>query len=227
MVEVHPDITDIRSSLAQGHENLGRLLKETGRLTQADAEYRAALAIRRELADRNPAVPSHRADLASVHTYLADLSGSLGRPAEARDSYDRAIALRERLVQEAPNSASYRSQLASSLRRRGLASADARRALGLYDGLASRSGDEWFETACCHAALSALAGRGGVGASAAEREEEAARAMRLLSQAVGMGCRDANAFRTEPALDPLRDRADFRILMMDLAFPAEPFAAAH
>jgi tetratricopeptide (TPR) repeat protein len=213
------------------------MLKETGRPGEAEAEYRTALAIRRELADRNPAVPSHRADLASVHTYLADLSGSLGRPAEARDSYDRAIALRERLVQEAPNSASYRSQLASSLRRRGLAwddlgdvagaSADARRALGLYDGLASRSGDEWFETACCHAALSALAGRGGVGASAAEREEEAARAMRLLSQAVGMGCRDANAFRTEPALDPLRDRADFRILMMDLAFPAEPFAAAH
>ena len=28
----------------------------------------------------------------------------------------------------------------------------------------------------------------------------------------------------DPALDPLRDRADFRLLMMDLAFPAEPLA---
>jgi len=29
--------------------------------------------------------------------------------------------------------------------------------------------------------------------------------------------------RIESALDPLRSRDDFRLLMMDLAFPAEPF----
>ena len=33
-----------------------------------------------------------------------------------------------------------------------------------------------------------------------------------------------DAYRGETALDPLRDRPDFRLLMMDLAFPAEPFA---
>jgi hypothetical protein len=32
------------------------------------------------------------------------------------------------------------------------------------------------------------------------------------------------AYRTEDALDPVRDRADFRLLMMDLAFPADAFA---
>jgi hypothetical protein len=41
-----------------------------------------------------------------------------------------------------------------------------------------------------------------------------------------MGYCNAGAFRTEDALDPLRDREDFRLLLMDLAFPAEPFAAA-
>ena len=35
-----------------------------------------------------------------------------------------------------------------------------------------------------------------------------------------------DAFQNESALDPLRDRTDFRLLMMDLAMPAEPFAAA-
>jgi hypothetical protein len=48
--------------------------------------------------------------------------------------------------------------------------------------------------------------------------------MGLLSQAVGMGYRNANAVRTESVLDPLRDRPDFQLLMMDLAMPAEPFA---
>jgi hypothetical protein len=39
-----------------------------------------------------------------------------------------------------------------------------------------------------------------------------------------MGYRDADAFRIERALDPMRDRDDFRLLVMDLAFPAEPFS---
>ena len=48
--------------------------------------------------------------------------------------------------------------------------------------------------------------------------------MALLHKAVAMGYRTLDFFRTEDALDPLRDRDDFRRLMMDLAFPAEPFA---
>jgi hypothetical protein len=40
-----------------------------------------------------------------------------------------------------------------------------------------------------------------------------------------MGYRNAPAWRTEPARDPLRSRDDFRLLMMDVAFPAEPSAA--
>ena len=39
-----------------------------------------------------------------------------------------------------------------------------------------------------------------------------------------MGYRHYNEFRTDPALHPLRDRDDFRLLMLDLAFPNHPFA---
>jgi hypothetical protein len=38
-----------------------------------------------------------------------------------------------------------------------------------------------------------------------------------------MAWHERDAFRTEPALGPLRDRDDFGLLLMDLAFPAEPF----
>ena len=43
-------------------------------------------------------------------------------------------------------------------------------------------------------------------------------------QAVSTGYRNANAMTTESALDPLRNRTDFQLLMLDLVFPAEPFA---
>ena len=50
-------------------------------------------------------------------------------------------------------------------------------------------------------------------------------AMALLHKAVAMGYRNADTFRTESALDHLRGRPDFRLLLMDLAIPADPFAA--
>ncbi len=78
--------------------------------------------------------------------------------------------------------------------------------------------------ACCHASLSWAAGLPGSGIPASEADTEATKALALLQRAATMGFRDAAAYRSETALDPLRGRPDFRLLMMDLAMPAEPFA---
>jgi hypothetical protein len=48
----------------------------------------------------------------------------------------------------------------------------------------------------------------------------------LLGKVVAMGYRSPEACRVEDALDALRERADSKLLMLELAFPAEPFAAA-
>jgi hypothetical protein len=127
--------------------------------------------------------------------------------------------------------------LAFSLRRRGLArrdlgdpagaTADIRRALRLYDGLATRSREEWYERACCYALAASLAGIAGSGVMASHAAGEADAAIALLKKAVALGYRVTDAIRTEPALDSLRDRPDFRLLMMDLAMPVDPFAATH
>jgi hypothetical protein len=106
------------------------------------------------------------------------------------------------------------------------AAADARRAVALSEGLSSLSGREWFEIACAHAALAGLAGRAGSGVSAAEAVTETDAAMALLRKAIAMGYRAVRVSRIEDALDPLRDREDFKLFMMDLAMPADPFAAA-
>jgi hypothetical protein len=58
--------------------------------------------------------------------------------------------------------------------------------------------------------------------SAAEGAEQAEKAMVLLRWAITMGYRDPAAYGTESAFDPLLNRPDFQLLMMDLDFPAEP-----
>jgi tetratricopeptide (TPR) repeat protein len=228
--------TEFRNTLGSSHNNLGNLLQRMAKLAEAETEYRKALAIIQKLANENPTVPAHRAEISIILHNLAGVVRSLGRVAEARDGYDRAIDIAERLVRESPTSTMYRSHLARCLRRRGLArgdlgdtagaAADARRALGLFDELPSRSGDEWFQTACCHAAIFGLSGHDAAPVSAAEREEQAARAIGALTRAAGLGFRDAHKWRTESALDPLRSRDDFQLLLTDVAFPAEAFAAA-
>jgi eukaryotic-like serine/threonine-protein kinase len=233
LADSDPSVTEFRDSLANSHLDLGILLSETGRPAESEAEQRKSISLYQKLTDDNPNAPGHRVGLSGALYYLGDVVRTLGRPAEARQDYERAVAIHEKLVKENPNPW-YRSLLAHSLRRRGLAlcklgdlaggAADTRRALGLYVGLKVRSSEEWFETAGCHAALAGLAGLSGTGISAAEGEELSTRGINLLRKAVATGYRNVGAFRTESALDPLRDRGDFELLVMDLALPDQPFA---
>jgi hypothetical protein len=48
--------------------------------------------------------------------------------------------------------------------------------------------------------------------------------MKLLHHAVGLKYCNADVYRSESALNPLRTRPDFQVLMTDLNFPSEPFA---
>ena len=140
----------------------------------------------------------------------------------------------EALVKDHPETADYRLGLGESLLRSGLArrdegdaagaAADWRRADALLEGAGALDPEFTFIHACCHASLSWAAGRPGSGVSADEADAEAAKALALLRRAAAMGYRNPATYRNETALDPLRGRPDFRLMMMDLAFPAEPFA---
>jgi hypothetical protein len=84
--------------------------------------------------------------------------------------------------------------------------------------------DFTFLHACCHSSLSWAAGLSGSGAPAGEADAEALKALALLQLAAASGSSDPAAYRNETALDPLRGRPDFRLLLMDLDMPADPFA---
>jgi serine/threonine-protein kinase len=233
LADDQPLDTDFRSGLAVSLANLGELLVRAGRPSEAEAEYRAAVALYRGLAAGEPMVPRYRDGAAEVDDKLSVLLRRLGRPAESLDHAGRAVAAREALLQEHAGAAEDRARLADAYANRGLArrdlgdpagaAADARGALELYNRLPSQSGWDAFEAACCHAVLAGLAGQPGSGVSSAEAPAEADAAMALLHRAVARGYRSADSFRTEDALDPLRGRDDFRLLVMDLAMPADPF----
>jgi serine/threonine-protein kinase len=232
----HPAVPVYRRALAVSHNRVGDLLTTVGRPAEALAELEQARTLTEALARAAPSVPLYCDDLVFTLNYAGAALRDLGRAGEARDRHARAVALAEALAAADPKVPRYRASLADSLRRlAGLkrdggddagADADARRAVALFEGLPSRDGREWFWLACARATLAAAAGSGGAARSAADAPGPADRVMDDLRRAVAMGYRSPAVFEHEPALAPLRGRADFRLLMMDLAIPADPFAAA-
>jgi hypothetical protein len=156
-----------------------------------------------------------------------------GRLDEALAACEHALAFREPLVDAHPEVPTYREGRCGTFVRLGqvrrdmqnLAAAAAAwdRTSAPHDESSSPTGAHLFLLACCHAGLVELAGRRGSGVSAMEGADKAEESMDLLRQAVAIGFRYLEPYRRESALDPLRGRDDFRLLMMDVAMPANAF----
>ena len=205
-----------------------------GKPAEALPELESARSLLEDVARAGPTVPEYREFLAIVLNAGGGALRDLGRPGEARDRHARAVAFTEGLASAYPKVPASRARQADGLRRlAGLeleagdaagAVADARRAVGLLEGLPARDARQWFSLACARATLAAAAGRDGSGPSTAEASGLADRAIDDLRRAAAMGYRSPAAYRYEPALAPLRGRDDFRDLIRDLDFPAEPLA---
>src|SRR5262249_18380758 len=116
------------------------------------------------------------------------------------------------------------SEALLTLRRPAEAAACAREIRGLWP----RDGDHLYAAARLLASCGPFAGferargpRSDPGQ--AGRLEYLDEAMDVLRQAVDFGFRDARRFSKDAAFAPLRPRADFRALVMDLGFPPDPF----
>ena len=226
LVNEDPNYSDLRFILSQCHLTLGVVLLQVGKRAEAEVECRKAQGIAERLTADYPSLTQYGYTLSLAFAVLGDVVRSSGRAAEAKSFYDRAIALLEQRFKDEPLLAWAGYPIVYSMRRRALAlrdlgdparaAADTRQALLRCDGSPPQSGTHSFETACGHATLAGLAGRAGSGVAAAEGEQEAARAMEWLGRAIASGFRNANLLRVESALDPLRDRADFKKLVAEL-----------
>lgn len=148
----------------------------------------------------------------------------LGRAEQARAEFGQAVAIRQAMIEPDPGTSPYLGGLAAALRGSGRAriaegdaasgAADLRLAIARLESIPERPADDEFELAYGYGLL----------AVAENSPAHADRAMEWLRRAVASGSRDSRALRTEAALDALRERPDFRLLMADRDVPSEPFA---
>jgi tetratricopeptide (TPR) repeat protein len=221
-----------RMNLAQGRDWLSAVLLDLGRAGEAEAECRAGVEMMERVISAIPESMTSRNRLPIALFNLGDAIRAQGRAAEACAIYERAVALTDPPAREKPADPEYVVKLVSALWRRGLvrrdqsdlsgAAADLRRAVALGNGLPPRTTVYFLERVYAHAVLSSLAGRDGSGVEQAEAANHADLAMRCLTRAVAVGYGNVKHLRIESALDPLRDRADFKKLMAELEKNSPP-----
>jgi hypothetical protein len=194
------------------------------------------VARRERLVAEQPGVVQWSRDLADSLNNLGIVQRDVGRTDEASRSWIRAAELRERLLAQHPNAREDRRGLADVLgalgalqRRRGLVDQASRslwRAREIGESLADPTATELYTLAFVQAQCAALVSQDRSLLTPAEGNEHrslADRAMSTLRRAIEAGFRDLSQLEQDADLDPLRSRADFRALIMDLTFPAEPF----
>jgi eukaryotic-like serine/threonine-protein kinase len=219
-VEALPEDAWAQRDLAENRSLVSRVCRDTGRLHEALDAVQMALPIRRRLVAADATNPKYQSFLASDLILAASISHRLGRTAEAWASIEEAIPIQTGAVKRMPGYALHAAVLAHGYLRSGQvrqakgdkagAVADWTRAIEVLKTIPSLRGPETFQLACCHAALSEAASESE--AAAAESEQ----AMYLLNKAAGMSFCSPDTFRSEPALEPIRNRDDFKKLMTDL-----------
>jgi tetratricopeptide (TPR) repeat protein len=111
LVADFPDLPVLRRALAMSHNNLGWILQTTGKLPEAEASFRDAVAAQR-LAAEIPDRPEFRLELASYQFHLGNLLRDRGRLKEAEEVYREALPLEKQLVADFPNRRDFLQELA-------------------------------------------------------------------------------------------------------------------
>jgi tetratricopeptide (TPR) repeat protein len=222
------------SALAWCQMDLGMALEAVGRREEALRRVTQAVAAHEELVRADPADVFYRERLATCLSNLVNLKRRAGAP-EARRTLERIVAIREALARDNPTSFHYQVGLTWSYL--ALASEQAaadpggaliniRKAERIVERSSHVNPTILYNLACAYAQCSAGARRGGGDLTPTERaapEDCADCAMAALRRAVAAGYANVPLIRRDVDLDPLRSRRDFRELLMDLTFPADPF----
>jgi tetratricopeptide (TPR) repeat protein len=225
LVRDDPTVLKYRSDLGRTYINLGALESEAGRPGEAVMHLEPAREHLREVFRRRPRDRSARDALATACGDLGIGLDAVGRHAEALEAYRECARLELELLRgNDPKPPPSRLLLGTGL----LGQARCHRHLGRI-AEAARVAEEW-RALCdgdpmelCSVAQELMhCSQAAEGTAGSRRYAD--RAMDLLREAVVAGFRNAEWLRTEPTLDSLRTRADFRDLLADAGFPSHPFA---
>jgi tetratricopeptide (TPR) repeat protein len=201
-----------------------------GRLADAQAALDGAQAAIQRLADDHPDDRDYPFDLAEVLVERGGLLAAMGRPSEAWASVDKALTMARKVVAASPPGSKYPFSLADLLRLAGgvlpkcgrpaAAESALRESIALLRQRSAPNSEDYYALACDQSLLA------GIAVSADEGRAAAEEAMANLRRAVAHGWRNAVWMMAHTDLLPIRSRPDFRLLVLDLAFPDDPFAVA-
>jgi hypothetical protein len=207
------------------HNNRGNLLRDTGRMMEAEPDYTEALRIQKRLAADFPNQPDLRNGLAGTCVNLALLHGQQGDWTAAK-----RLLLEGRPHHLAALKANPRHPTYRQFYRNYLVALTAAHAGLLEQGDAVRTAESlrelgWgaptaaYDAACGLSLCVPIVAKHGK-LNDKQRKEAAQfygdAAMRLLREAVSKGYKDAPNMRKDTDLNPLRQREDFQKLMAEL-----------
>ena len=159
-----------------------------------------------------------------------------GQPDGSRESAEKALAILRELVDDYPDVLDYRVHLSKAHNNIGRiralegrpaeALAAFQRAAEALESLPQRFPNDHYNLACNLALCIPLVGAGKPELTVEDRalrDELTRRAMAALRLSVGAGYANLRQIRNDSDLDSLRSRDDFQLVLMDLAFPTDPF----
>jgi tetratricopeptide (TPR) repeat protein len=221
LAQDNPAVAEFRHDLGFTHGHLGDALQATGRPSEAEAEYRTALAILIKIADDNPTNTEFRLSLGTAQNNLGLLLVRGKRFPEAFTALETGLAIRQKLVDADPKNTAYIKDLGWSYADRGrarvlagqpaLAAADLRRARELWAKVPSLDTETRLEQAGALALLAGLGQNPKSGVTAAEAAAFADQAVATLRDAISAGWARCKELK-EPEFDSLRGREDFKKL---------------
>ncbi len=221
-----------QTQLISIYSQIAGIHARAGRTSQALTSREPALAVATRLVDAHLGDLGIQAELAGAYLNIADLLSTIGKPSEALTWSEKALSIQRKMVDAELSDSRY--SLAVGIRHHGIALLKCsrpteavrafREAIGLLEGLESPTSGAIYDLACVQSLLSAVTSDPGSGLTAHDGQAEADQAMKSLGRAVAAGWKDRAHMNADTDLDPLRNRNDFRALMMDLALPTKPFA---
>jgi serine/threonine protein kinase/tetratricopeptide (TPR) repeat protein len=220
-----PRVVVYRRELASLYNDVGFLMALQKKNKAAEEAYRNALAIQEKLAAERGSIAAHRQEVANTYSNLASLLQQRKEFAEAVLLLEKARAhLQAALDANAKNPVARRLYRENQqvIARGFLLAGDHAGLAAAADELARFAyapADDAYAAAGMLSRCAALVAKD-AGLAAGRRKELAqgytGRALRLLSQAVGRGFKDAARMKTDPNLAPLLTRPEVQKLLAGL-----------
>jgi tetratricopeptide (TPR) repeat protein len=188
------------------------------------------------LVESNPDEVEYQNKFATLYANIGASLTQIGRQQDSVSAFQKAISYQKRAFTKAPQFREYRRSLSilqfdlAKMQRFLKHPSEAAAATLDRQKLWPNNPGELYNAACELAQCVPLVGPE-KGELTREQQAEQRRysdlAMEALRQSVKAGFKDAAHASKDPDLDPLRSRQDFGTLLMDMAFPADPFTQSH